>query len=195
VRSVVDRGRFCARFQAPWRNLVQAIRHGLAGAGSTHVSPILLDTAPRAVEGVRGSFDAPPSCETFDGRESQRVVQQAGCDGFSNIRLRNASGRLALLVRDPNNNRVWVGNTEDGAATVALMDTQGRRRIVMEVKADGSSNLDVPRYEWQGAQSAVAIGSSTMRWRRKEWRPPTPYLLLQESWDLTHCGPDRAQSP
>lgn len=24
-----------------------------------------------------------------------------------------------------------------------------------------------------------------MRWRRKEWRPPTPYLLLQESWDLT----------
>jgi hypothetical protein len=57
------------------------------------------------------------------------------------MRLRKASGRLALLVRDPNNNRVWVGNTEDGAATVALMDTQGRRRIVMEVKADGSSNL------------------------------------------------------
>jgi hypothetical protein len=34
-----------------------------------------------------------------------------------------------------------------------------------------------------------------MRWRRKEWRPPTPYLLLQESWDLTHCGPRSSAKP
>ena len=41
----------------------------------------------------------------------------------------------------PNTNRVWVGSADDGSATVALMDIQGRRRIVMEVKADGGSSL------------------------------------------------------
>jgi hypothetical protein len=31
--------------------------------------------------------------------------------------------------------------SDDGAATVALMDMQGRRRIVIEVKTEGSSSL------------------------------------------------------
>jgi len=37
--------------------------------------------------------------------------------------------------------RVWVGRGEDGAATVNLMDAQGKKRIVMEVKADGTPSL------------------------------------------------------
>jgi hypothetical protein len=31
--------------------------------------------------------------------------------------------------------------SDDGAATIALMDVQGRRRIVIEVKTEGSSSL------------------------------------------------------
>ena len=54
---------------------------------------------------------------------------------FAGLRVRDNS------IGGPNTNRVWVGNGDDGAATVALMDRQGRRRIVMQVKADGASSL------------------------------------------------------
>ena len=68
-----------------------------------------------------------------------QMVQLAGVsdsvDRFAGLRVKDTT------IGGPNNNRVWVGNTDDGTATVALMDAQGRRRIVMEVKADGSSSL------------------------------------------------------
>jgi hypothetical protein len=68
-----------------------------------------------------------------------QMLQLAGISDkdnrFAGLRIKDTA------IGGPNNNRVWVGNTDDGAATVALMDTQGRRRIVMEVKADGSSSL------------------------------------------------------
>ena len=70
---------------------------------------------------------------------SGNFVQLAGIGDINNcfagLRVKDNS------IGGPNNNRVWVGNGEDGAATVALMDGQGRRRIVMEVKADGASSL------------------------------------------------------
>jgi hypothetical protein len=66
-------------------------------------------------------------------------VQLAGVSDahnrFAGLRVKDNS------IRGPNTNRVWVGNGDDGAATVALMDSLGRRRIVMEVKADGASSL------------------------------------------------------
>ena len=65
-------------------------------------------------------------------------VQLAGIsddnDRFAGLRIRDSRA-------DGNSNRIWVGNSEDGSATVALMDAQGRRRIVMDVKADGASSL------------------------------------------------------
>ena len=62
--------------------------------------------------------------------------------GISDIHNRFAGLRVKdNSVGGPNTNRVWVGNGDDGAATVALMDSQGRRRIVLEVKADGASSL------------------------------------------------------
>lgn len=68
-----------------------------------------------------------------------QMVQLAGVSDtenrFAGLRVRDNS------IGAPNNNRVWVGNGEDGAATVALMDRQGRKRIVMEVTADGASSL------------------------------------------------------
>ena len=68
-----------------------------------------------------------------------QMVQLAGvsdsANRFAGLRIKDTA------VGGPNTNRVWVGHTDDGAASVALMDVQGRRRIVMEVKADGSSSL------------------------------------------------------
>jgi hypothetical protein len=70
---------------------------------------------------------------------SGNFVQLAGISDINNrfagLRIKDNS------IGAPNYNRIWVGNGEDGAATVALMDVQGRRRIVMEVKADGASSL------------------------------------------------------
>src|SRR5919202_4563216 len=70
---------------------------------------------------------------------SGNFVQLAGVSDihnrFAGLRVKDNS------IGGPNNNRVWVGNGDDGAATVALMDSLGRRRIVMEVKADGASSL------------------------------------------------------
>ncbi len=70
---------------------------------------------------------------------SGNFVQLAGISDINNrfagLRIKDNS------IGGPNNSRVWVGNGDDGAATVALMDSSGRRRIVMEVKADGASSL------------------------------------------------------
>lgn len=45
-----------------------------------------------------------------------------------------------------NNNRmrrrIWVGRKDDGAAIVSLMDADGKKRIVMQVAADGTPSLD-----------------------------------------------------
>jgi hypothetical protein len=68
-----------------------------------------------------------------------QMVQLAGISDsqnrFAGLRVKDTA------VGGPHNSRIWVGNTDDGAATVALMDAQGRKRIVLEVKADGSSSL------------------------------------------------------
>ena len=40
-----------------------------------------------------------------------------------------------------NRRRIWVGRDEDGTATVNLMDVNGKKRIVLDVKADGTPSL------------------------------------------------------
>jgi hypothetical protein len=84
-----------------------------------------------AEAGVSLSFDKYGTSGNF--------VQLAGVSDvqnrFAGLRVKDNS------IGGPNNNRVWVGNGDDGAATVALMDSLGRRRIVMEVRADGASTL------------------------------------------------------
>ena len=76
---------------------------------------------------------------SFDKYGANQIVQLAGVD--------DKEDRFAgLIVTDSPtgtevHRRVWVGRGEDGAATVALMDTNGKRRIVMEVRADGTPGL------------------------------------------------------
>jgi hypothetical protein len=51
-----------------------------------------------------------------------------------------------LAVNDQNNSRrsrrIWVGREKDDASVVALMDANGKRRIVMQVTGDGTASLD-----------------------------------------------------
>ena len=76
---------------------------------------------------------------SFDKYGANQIVQLAGVD--------DSEDRFAgLLIMDSptgndNRRRVWVGREDDGTATVALMDEKGRKRILMQVKKDGSSSL------------------------------------------------------
>jgi hypothetical protein len=37
--------------------------------------------------------------------------------------------------------RIWVGRGQDGVAALSLMDEKGRKRITMEVAAEGTPRL------------------------------------------------------
>ena len=50
------------------------------------------------------------------------------------------------LTGTDNRRRIWVGRNQDGTATVNLMDANGKKRILLEVKADGTSSLSF--LEW-----------------------------------------------
>ncbi len=71
---------------------------------------------------------------------ASQIVQLAGVDDKDNK-------FAGLAVNDQNNNRmrrrIWVGRKDDGAAIVSLMDADGKKRIVMQVAADGTPSLDL----------------------------------------------------
>jgi hypothetical protein len=71
--------------------------------------------------------------------ESQQLVQLAGVQDEGN-RI------VGLAINDPKNHarnrRIWVGRENDDAAVVSLADANGKKRIVMQVAADGTASLD-----------------------------------------------------
>jgi hypothetical protein len=76
---------------------------------------------------------------SFDRYGANQVVQLIGVDDKED----HLSG---LSVTDSisgteTHRRLWVGRGDDGAAVVALMDADGRKRMIMQVKSDGSSSL------------------------------------------------------
>jgi hypothetical protein len=76
---------------------------------------------------------------TFDKYGASQIVQLAGVDDKDNK-------FAGLAVNDQDNSRmsrrIWVGRKDDGAAVVSLMDAKGKKRIVMQVAADGTPSLD-----------------------------------------------------
>ncbi|MDQ6647976.1 MAG: hypothetical protein M3Y93_12240 [Pseudomonadota bacterium] len=55
----------------------------------------------------------------------------------------SASG--AASDSQPNNGgyrRIWVGRTADDAATLALMDAAGKKRIMLKVAANGGAKME-----------------------------------------------------
>jgi hypothetical protein len=76
---------------------------------------------------------------SFDKYEANQVVQLAGVD--------DSHDRFAgLSVTDSprageSHERIWVGRGQDGVAALSLMDEKGRKRITMEVAAEGTPRL------------------------------------------------------
>ena len=94
----------------------------------------------------------------FGGRKNAKgeVIDSGGAisfdryDGNQEVQLigvHDKEDRFAgLIVSDspPNvqgRRRIWVGKNDDGAARVELRDANARKRIVLEVLADGQSSL------------------------------------------------------
>jgi hypothetical protein len=98
---------------------------GLIFAGRREVNGRIVDS------GVSLSFDK----YGVGGQMVQLAGVSDNDNRFAGLRVKDNS------IGGANSNRIWVGNGDDGAATVALMDVQRRKRIVMEVKADGASSL------------------------------------------------------
>src|SRR5207245_3169007 len=74
---------------------------------------------------------------TFDRYAGSQIVQLAGVhDSTNHI--------VGLIVSDTDarrNRRVFVGHDKEGAARVALMDGNGRTRILLQVTSDGNPSL------------------------------------------------------
>ena len=72
---------------------------------------------------------------SFDRYGGNQIIQLAGVD--------DATDRFAgLAVSDKDHRRIWVGNNKDGTASMSLMDSHGRNRIVMQVREDGNPSID-----------------------------------------------------
>ena len=70
---------------------------------------------------------------SFDKYGAKQVVQLAGVD--------DKTAQFAGLAISDQKRRVWVGRTDDGNASVSLMDSQGRPRITIQVTKDGAPSL------------------------------------------------------
>jgi hypothetical protein len=88
---------------------------------------------------AKGEVEDSGGSLSFDKYEANQIVQLAGMD--------DKEDRFAgLMVTDnpragDSRRRVWVGRERDGTAAVSIMDANGRKRISMEVAADGGSHL------------------------------------------------------
>jgi len=76
---------------------------------------------------------------SFDKYDANQIVQLAGVDDkedrFSGVIVSDS------VAAGATHRRIWVGRGDNGAAVVQLMDAQGRKRISMEVAADGTPRL------------------------------------------------------
>jgi hypothetical protein len=70
---------------------------------------------------------------SFDKYGANQIVQLAGVD--------DKTDKFAGLIVSDENRRVWVGRDDKGDASVSLMDAKGRKRLLLEVKADGTPTI------------------------------------------------------
>ena len=70
---------------------------------------------------------------SFDKYGANQIVQLAGVD--------DKNDRFAGLAVNDRNRRIWVGRTDDGTASIALMDASGRKRLLMQVTDEGTPSL------------------------------------------------------
>jgi hypothetical protein len=95
---------------------------------------------------------------SFDRYEANQIVQLLGVD--------DAEDKLAgLLVLDSPSGaevhrRIWLGRGEDGTATLALLDGQGRKRLLLQVAQDGTTTITALDAEGKVARDLLAAGGS-----------------------------------
>ena len=70
---------------------------------------------------------------SFDKYGAGQIIQLAGVDDRDN--------RFAGLGVNESGQRIWIGREEPGVASVSLSDAKGKKRIVMQVAADGTPSL------------------------------------------------------
>lgn len=75
---------------------------------------------------------------SFDKYGASQIVQLAGVDDNTD---KFAGLSVAGYAGGRRSQRVWVGRDGKGDATVALMDAQGRNRILLDVTADGVASM------------------------------------------------------
>lgn len=76
---------------------------------------------------------------SFDKYEANQIVSLYGVEDS-----RNRFAGLAVSDSPSGsevNRRVWLGRGEDGVATLALMDAEGQRRLLLEVTPDGEARF------------------------------------------------------
>ena len=76
---------------------------------------------------------------SFDRYEANQIVQLIGVDDredrFAGLSVTDSPSGSEV------HRRVWVGRGDDGRASVELRDGKGRKRIAMEVSAEGSASI------------------------------------------------------
>lgn len=88
---------------------------------------------------ARGQVTDSGGSLSFDRYGANQIVQLLGVDDHED--------RMAgLIVSDSpekaqGHRRVWLGRSDDGTATLAMMDGAGRKRLLFEVPADGNPSL------------------------------------------------------
>jgi hypothetical protein len=76
---------------------------------------------------------------TFDKYDANQIVQLAGVDDKDDKFAGLMVGESKPGGDSPT--RIWVGRKDDGTATVALMDGNGRKRLAMEVPESGAAKI------------------------------------------------------
>lgn len=70
---------------------------------------------------------------SFDKYGAGQIMELAGVDDKDN--------KFAGLAVSQGGQRVWIGRGNSGVASVSLTDANGKNRIVMEVRSDGTPSL------------------------------------------------------
>jgi hypothetical protein len=89
---------------------------------------------------------------SFDKYGANQIVQLAGVDDKDD---RFAGLDVSEYNGSNRDRRVWVGRTDDGTASVFLMGADGKKRIVMQVTADGKPSLTFLDEKGQVIQNLV----------------------------------------
>ena len=70
---------------------------------------------------------------SFDKYGENQIVQLAGVD--------DKNDKFAGLAVSDQHRRIWVGRTDNGNASISLMDAKGKKRIVIQVTPQGVPTL------------------------------------------------------